>query len=376
MKHRIIHISDIHLGHKHATELSMDVLISSLALNYNEHTIVVFTGDLFHHKVNLDSESARLGLKLLTFLNGLGIPSVFINGTRSHDYNYQDSVTRDIFPLTRFVNTVEEIYIDGLDILCVPEEYMDDQHEYYSNTVYGKDKYDLILFHGTISDIASYNSMIEDVPYKKAPLFKKSDFMSRTNLTCCGHIHKPQEYTEGESLLCYAGSWNRLVHGEEEPKGMFIYELDKDGDNIATISSHKFIENTSATKLIDYRLTEGKSADMVIVNGKEMSVNDFTEYIAEQQSAKAFSRLILDNPSPSLYNITRGLERRFNSVSILDKTNKDNSYESRNSSNIELIKEIDSCESIEDELHMFITKVLKLDISKDRIRMLLTTTSS
>ena len=380
MKKKIIHFSDIHLGNKNMTEEQIENLMNIISIKYNRDTIIVFSGDLFHYKVDLDSKASRLALRLLTFLNSLEIPSIFINGTRSHDYNYQKSV-RDTFPYIKFIDEVTELEIDGLKILCVPEEYIDNQLEYYSNTIYNNNKkYDMIIFHGTISDIANFNTGIEEIPYKRAPSFRKSDFFNKSNLICCGHIHKPQLYkTEDNKLLVYAGSYGRLVHGEEEPKGLWVYNIEKDeNDSIARVIDYEFIKNNMAVKLVDYNIKEveddSRSTISILVNNKEFTINDFIKLIEKNYQDNVYIRLVIKQSfknEKTLNKLFSNLEKKYPNVSILNKNKKINNFVERNKSNIEFIKELKKVSSIEEELNLFIKKKMNIDLSIDRIKDLL-----
>jgi hypothetical protein len=135
------------------------------------------------------------------------------------------------------IDTVTEECINGKNILYLPEEYIDDKHEFYKDYLYSDKKYDYIFGHGIIEDgmpsIISYSSNTKSNSEKQVPKFKSQELIAVSNLTIFGHYHK---YTNIEDKVYYVGSLFRWCFGEETTKGYGIIEDDK----------FTFIENTEA----------------------------------------------------------------------------------------------------------------------------------
>ena len=279
---KIVQFSDLHIGNRNITEEDIIELLQKIVMLVDQNTLIVFTGDLFHKKVALDSEQARIAMKLFITLDNIGCPSIFILGTRSHDYDYMNTFDTNVFENITFVKTVSELQVNNLTLLAVPEEYVDDQNDYYKDTIYNTDGkiYDIVLFHGTISDVASYNQHIEAVPFKKAPTFSKADFWKISNIILCGHIHKEQEYvSDNGAYLNYCGSWGRMEHGSEEEKVLKCITLSTD-NALTSVVNHP---NLSSTKFKEFQLNfieANSTLDIVSAYSEELiksiNINDVT----------------------------------------------------------------------------------------------------
>ena len=69
------------------------------------------------------------------------------------------------------------------------------------------------------------------------PIFAQDEFIDMARLTIFGHDHRHQNYRE---QIYYNGSFSRLCHGEEYPKGFLMSYIDE--DETETI----FVENEHA----------------------------------------------------------------------------------------------------------------------------------
>lgn len=384
MINKIIHFSDVHLGHKHSVQEGVDYLIQQIILESDVHTLVCMTGDLLHQRVSLDSEASGQVFKLFNTLNNLNISTVVIKGTRSHDYDYLETIDPSIFNNITFVTTLSELLIDNLTILAIPEEYMEDQIEYYKDTLYSGKRYDVLLFHGTISDVASYNEHIEAIPFKKAPQFKKSEFFKVSDICLCGHIHKHQIYkNEDDAYLSYAGSWFRATHGEEETKSMQVLEIKNN-----KVTDIKYINNIFATKLVTLIVVKDKdkfytmlsdennSSTFKEVFSKKLSddFKELTEISDYCTNNNVYVRFIMNDhqENPLLSKLLKSLEVSNKFITILLKGKNDiNEFvvdtEERAKQDT-LISEIESCPSLEEEINLFIYN--KYGIKLDNINII------
>lgn len=393
MINKIIHFSDVHLKHKFATKEGFSYLLNTLVSNADPHTLVVLTGDLLHQRVSLDSDASGQVMSLFNTLNSLNIRTIVIKGTRSHDYDYLEAIDTDIFNNITFVTETTELLVDNLTILAVPEEYIDDQEEHYKNTLYNPEKhYNVILFHGTISDVASYNEHIENIPFKKAPSFSKKDFFARSNIVLCGHIHKHQIYRETVSetdskYLSYAGSWSRLCHGEEEEKSLQILNIYSKDDIEYFVGDYTIVPNLCVTKLYTLVLSErkdetgfsifrlNKDNEHIIFDNKKLS-DDFKELVDICEYATLYNiyiRFLLNDYHKYnlLTKLLKSLESRYKHVSLLLKgKNISNNFvidvEEREKQN-GFISELESCPNLSEEINLFIYNKHNIKLDSNEI---------
>lgn len=249
---RLVVFSDLHIAHKMVDDEVLENLFMDISANVNSETIICFTGDLFHKKVDLHDIYAQQGVMLFKKIDELGVPVIVVEGTFSHDYQYIDTFKKIGLNNFTFVQTVTELknfknnHGEALDILCVPEEYVEDQHEYYKSTVYNKRKvYDLVLMHGTFTDVLFHNVHIEAESLRKAPKFDSKDFQRHT-LTLSGHIHKHQVLGTKKNVI-YVGSYTNMNFGDDKSCNLLVIDFNKDEKSfkynlIENNKSHKFIE--------------------------------------------------------------------------------------------------------------------------------------
>lgn len=393
---KILHFSDLHLGNKHVTEDSINWLVNKINQEYSDDLLIVFTGDLFHSKVNVDSEANRLALKLLNFINGMNIPTIIINGTRSHDYDYLDSYNESIFPSIRFVKKKEVVQIRDFSVLCIPEEYFDiPKEEAYPEIFEGSDKFDLLLFHGTLGDVSFYNTEIETRPFKKAPVFITDEFFSVTNIALCGHIHQFQEVRkEPHKYCCYVGSTCAMEHGgDDRNHGINLYSIGTLENGEKTVTNVKRYQNNMSKRFKDldvyinsdvFKIVDSKREKIFDVNGeKELLSFIEKEYFNNIDNRVDFVKLIIDGESVSstIYNGIRFIFNEDPRVKVVYKKDKTSNFETlladeeRQKENmrekLEKLDELKSQPSIEDKISWFSKNFLDREISLERVRELL-----
>lgn len=390
---KVIHFSDLHSGHREIKRGDFEELFQYITLHASHETLLVFTGDLFHKRVPVDSDPNKWVLELFNLINLLGMDAIFLNGTRSHEHDYMnafidisadsDTALAEIFPNIHFVHTRMEVKVQDLTILCYPEEYIDDQESYYPEITNGVDrKYDLLLFHGTISDVAVYNNHIETVPFKKAPSFKKSELWRLSNVVACGHIHENQEYREGDQYLSYVGSWGKMEHStrEENRIGLLhVYTLGKNdsGETIVTNVEREINHATSmfitmnAVYLGDNLLlvTNEKEEVKIDLNNVE-DVEKLTSMMLFHVGHDAKVRLKLDNEvdhvvAPILKRITADnpmlkLDLKRDPVQQVE--------EQKQEVMMEIINEFKSLSSMEEQIQLFIRERHGTELELDTIR--------
>jgi DNA repair exonuclease SbcCD nuclease subunit len=265
-------ISDIHFGGPPSDRLYFElqeVFLKYLETNAHEVDLVVVNGDLFHSKLNLNELPAKLLLRFVDQLTVLcaerDVKLRFLRGTKSHDYNQMENFrhleTVNHFDF-RIINKVEaEEIIPGVQILWVPEEYMQNQQEFYAPFVEGitdDTKYDMIFFHGTF-DFASFPGQIQESErdITGAPVFSFKEWSEYAfGPIIGGHIHAKQDY---KNKVYYCGSFTRWCYGETDSKGFLEVNY-----NIETLESEVFfIENELAPVFTTIDLNTIKGKDLV-----------------------------------------------------------------------------------------------------------------
>lgn len=306
----IIAFSDLHIAHKMIDEEILENLESEISRLVREDSIICFTGDLLHKKVDLHDVYAQQAVKLCKSLDMLNIPVIVIDGTFSHDYKYIDTFLKIGLNNFTFIQNLSEVKIknnigEELDVLCIPEEYVEDQHEYYKNTVYNKKKvYDLVLMHGTFTDVLFHNVNIEADTLRKAPKFDSKDF-SRHTLTLSGHIHRHQVLGKKKNVI-YIGSYSNMNFGEDRSCHLLSIEFNKESNEfsfecVENIKTHKFeeivITDENIDKLESVIIPKIKNKDNRTHYKVTMKVDDksYISILKEMHKSGYIRRLIIDN---------------------------------------------------------------------------------
>lgn len=257
-------ISGIVIADEHFGVIDADKL-------YNEHDVVLFdflreldsldvifiAGDFFDHILYLNerhSVIARLTFDRLIFeASRLKSKIRIIYGTESHECNQYNILFTYFYKSDvdiRIIKHVqeEELFKD-VYVLYLPEEYIYNKKEYYSEFFTGEKKYDYIIGHGIIQEMmeeASYhlNKSTKDSNRAKVPVFTSTELIEN----CCGTIYFGHYHINKniKNKVYYVGSFSRWCFGEDRPKGFYYF---KKNNNKYT---HEFIENTMADKFITF----------------------------------------------------------------------------------------------------------------------------
>lgn len=241
---RILLFADIHIGSIKDTNYVYCIItdIIEKEVIFKKTDMVVILGDYFHRLFKVNEEYVSCAINVMSYLvrackrNNTKIR--YIYGTESHEYgqyklfNYHLTSSKvDI----KVFDTVAEEEIDGKKILYVPEEYIDNKHEFYKDTLYSGKHYDYIFGHGCIQEgmpaATFYGGPKSDE--KQTPIFKSGELAKASNICIFGHYHS---MTDMGNNVYYLGSLFRDSFGEEVPKGYGIIEDDK----------FTFVENKAA----------------------------------------------------------------------------------------------------------------------------------
>lgn len=262
-KLRGIFLSDIHFGISRTDKLYEEleeVFFPYLEENSNDIDFVMLTGDISDRKLSLNEKPSKLYIKfidrLLETCYSNDIKIRIIKGTSSHELNQLENFrhyeTNFDFRIINHAE-VEELFPNYF-VLYIPEEYMEDQHEFYKEFTEGIDdntKYDLIAGHGTW-DFVSFENQKEESerPIKGSPVFSYKEWKDRVwGVAIFGHIHTRQNY---RNKIYYVGSFTRWCHGEPKPKGFIDYVYDTN-ELTASIS---YVENHLAPEYITVNMSD------------------------------------------------------------------------------------------------------------------------
>lgn len=246
-------ISDIHLYH-HKTPTSQ--IVEEIKHYFNKDTlsdlnILFIGGDFFDRLVTMSKditiEAFDCIYYLLRYCKETDTQLRILEGTPSHDWQQSKWFIRinelsNIGCDVKYFTDVEVEYNERYDInvLYIPDEWDADTTKTldYAKSLLKKknlSQVDLAIMHG------AFTYQLPQIA--RAPKHNEEEYLKLVKYyISIGHIHKHSVY---ERILAQ-GSFSRLIHGEEEPKGFIIAEIDPDGS-----MSYSFIENTEALQYID-----------------------------------------------------------------------------------------------------------------------------
>jgi len=234
-------LSDIHIGHKSnkniITELVQFITMNIKLLDTIDTLII--PGDMFDRPLPLGSEESLEAAKFFKWLDGVlskhDITLIILDGTVSHDARQPRVVANNMCSTkTIFMDKIDIIGYNGLNILFVPDSLpmsLKKQEEYTIRLMKdrGLDKVDVAIMHGlfrTSIDISNIDTFEDDV------------FLNLVNsYIIIGHNHRHMKHDR----IITPGSFSRLNHNEEEPKGGLYVEI---GEGVE--DRWVFIENKNA----------------------------------------------------------------------------------------------------------------------------------
>ena len=223
-----VHIADIHFGSidpaKQYTILNEQFLQPISKIDFD---ILSIDGDIFDKKFMANSLAVMYAMEFVRQCVELCVMKqatfIIISGTESHDagqlklfYGYKEDERVDI----RIVENARIERVQGLDIMCIPEEYGKGE-EYYRNILCRH--CDTVFMHGTVVG-SVYGANKENLDSNKYPVFSLENFSGCTGPIICGHVHKAMCLN---GYIYYCSNPIRYRFGEEEEKGFVIMLHDK-----------------------------------------------------------------------------------------------------------------------------------------------------
>lgn len=251
---RVLVFADIHIGSIKDTTYVYNVItdIIEKEIIFKKTDLVVIAGDYFHKILKGNDEYITCAINVMTYLvracarEKTKIRIVY--GTESHEMNQYRILNPHVMLVDidmKIINTVTEETIGDKSLLFIPEEYIEDKHEFYKDYLYSNKHYDYVFGHGVISEgmpmVTPVTSSVNKE--KHVPIFKSGELSSVSDLCIFGHYHC---HTDMGNNVYYLGSLFRDSFGEEEPKGYGIIEG----------KEFTFIENKEAYVFKTYDLGE------------------------------------------------------------------------------------------------------------------------
>lgn len=249
---KYLSLGDVHLGHRTTpTNLvikNLDRTITDELLK--EVDMLIITGDLFDRQLNNGDEVVhqinRWSTLLMLRCAAYGVMMRIVEGTPSHDreqsrFFTEQRVNAGIDVDLHYTKSLSIEYIEKLDAYFL---YVPDKHNPSTDVTLaevkklmadlGIEQVDFAIMHGAFS-----YQLPAIVP---EPTHKEAEYLALVrHQILIGHVHL---MTVNERILA-AGSFDRICHNDEDPKGMFKVTVKDDGT-----WERVFIENKGAKKYV------------------------------------------------------------------------------------------------------------------------------
>jgi DNA repair exonuclease SbcCD nuclease subunit len=243
MRKSFLVVGDIHFGYYPPELLYKEFqLIVETICKYKPDCVII-AGDYYDTKLSMASAHSVYSVKafsdLIRVCEEKNIKVRQIKGTNSHDPENQLKNLAQIANSSKcdyklILSVDEEELFPGMNVLYIPEEYMEDSKEYYKD--YFNKKYQLIFGHGMFEE-TNFSSKNKYNTMKKYPIFNSKEMEEICEGPIVfGHIHTAQRI---RNRIQYTGSLVRSRFGEEEAKGFYIVDFDSETKE----SYFEFIEN-------------------------------------------------------------------------------------------------------------------------------------
>lgn len=313
---KIMVLSDIHLFHdKTPTEHIVNNLIQTIPNNdsMNEIDLIIISGDLFDRAVFLPNgdvwHAHRFIHHLVNVCERYDIVLRVLEGTPSHDWKQSAMVTEIVKERGEkcdakhiSILSIEHIQRFGLDMLYVPDEWGSGCASTFNEVKelliqHNLEKVDIAVMHGCFN----YQFPVNLVG--KPDVHDENSYLSITRyLTVIGHYHTSSQFER----IYVPGSFDRLKHNEEEPKGHLLITLKPDES-----FKVEFIENKNAMIYKTFDCTDIAIADIID------NITDFVKDNERQQYIR-----IRCNKEDPIYHGIRELSNLFPFVKFSISLNK------------------------------------------------------
>lgn len=304
---KIFCIGDIHFGKRSDSESLYKELNNFFIRNIKERgaDLVVLLGDLTDCKLQLNSEAVMYYNKFMDDLHRLAEEQDFliiaINGTFSHERNQIRSFSHYFDKKLKFFDKPGRFFYKNYSFLILPEEYMRNQKEEEELNELLNDEYDFVFGHGMFDHAGA--AAIQSESTKTRMSWNYKQFEKVKHYVVFGHIHIGSKYKN----VIYPGSFSRDRFGEEENKGFYFFELDKN----KLIREEKII-NKDAPKYI-----------YVYVAMLPTELDDLLKALRKKSEENDFIRIVVDKTiSEEHYNNIIAFVKNHENSSIVNKLPK------------------------------------------------------
>jgi len=355
---RLLLLADLHIGSIKDTDYyyrNMNKIISDEIIMTHTDAVILL-GDYFDRLFKVNEEYVSLAINVMSALiracKRQKTKIRIIYGTESHEMNqyrlFNYHFTSSHVDVKLFTTVAEEELFPGVNVLYIPEEYIDDKYEFYKNTLYSGKKYDYIFGHGIIEEGMGIGAKVKsasDKMEKQVPRFKAGELAEAGKLNVWGHYHR---HVDLDGNVHYVGSLFRKSFGEEEAKGYAVIE---DGE-------WKFIPNENAYIYKTYEFDE--TSDVFSSPDKLMkTINEIKE-----QNEGIFSgdtvgkiRVVFHAPEgtdQAFFEALKTVTTSDNLITPLVKEVEHTVIEEDNSVSDEFSFVLDNNMSIPDKIHSFL----------------------
>lgn len=265
----ILSLSDIHLGHARTPASHIIANLTRMIrddLQMAETDLCLLSGDVFDQLLTLPqdevAEIRAWARHLLWLCEKHQVVLRVLEGTPRHD-RHQSRIFEEIRQMCGFTTDfayVETLHIEHFPqwdahILYVPDEYHRDPMVTYREIrglmqKLGIEQVDFASMHG------AFEYQLPEISHEKHPPHRSELYLEMVrHLVFIGHVH---QFSQHERIFAN-GSFDRLAHGEEEPKGLVRARV---GPNHCDVT---FVENTGA---MVYKTLDVKGLDAAGVLAK------------------------------------------------------------------------------------------------------------
>lgn len=224
---RIASLSDLHLGHgKNPPSEMVERLMTAFPRDAEtaKLDVIVLAGDVYDHLLNLPDNAVNVIdhwiIYMLRLCKAMDIQLWVLRGTPSHDRDQSErfdliNKSMDIGCDLLYVDELKIVWLPkfGINVLFVPDEWTDSAEKTLDQVhalmrLQGISKVDYAIMHGQFE--------YQLPPIVKAQKHSAEEYLKIVDkLIFIGHVHVFSRY---ERIIAQ-GSFDRISHGEEGPKG-------------------------------------------------------------------------------------------------------------------------------------------------------------
>lgn len=279
---KFLALGDIHFGNQ---SNKTSYILESFRLYFLEHhktlkelDYIFINGDLMDKLVMTNSSEYNLVIMwlidLVNYCETYNIGLRLLEGTPSHDNEQGKTMYDAIIKLKpdidfKYIKDIEIEYIEKFDIniLYVPDKNDKPAKERFKIILKlmkekGLKQVDFAMMHGNFN---------YQLPISSLHAHNEEDFLSIVRYyICINHIHTASVY----GRILAPGSFDRMVHGEEEDKGALFISVKNDDDMMFT-----FLKNKNARIQKTFYITEKDAEKALNKLHKDLSQLPYTSFV-------------------------------------------------------------------------------------------------